>query len=218
MADANPVDLQIGDLIQSLQNKGFEGAKYAIIIITETLRVFFRIMNTCIQHLGFTVVRAQKVAGEERLRLGPIGEHRVRPVKHGSDDKFQRADPRFQLVSCIHHTAIERRIAKILQEFMPGGTAEDLDIRIDRKQLLDAATMVRLGVVGNKVIDIANISYTVDVFAEFIEKGLVTSIDQHILLPRDQKGVVARAVFRCHNDVKNPQGRVQRPHAVEIFR
>ena len=100
------------------------------------------------------VVRAEGVAGEQRLDLRHIGIHGVRPVQVRKDHEFQGLVPQGEGHAVADCDAVEICVDDMLEELDRGSGGDDRNVRIHIEKLLDRAGVIRLRVIHDQIIDL----------------------------------------------------------------
>ena len=215
VAGAHQVGL--GHLVQAGEHVGLEGAEDAGVVVGKLPLVGRPVVDVLVQHGGLAEVAAQEVAGEEGLARAVPGEHGVGPVEHGGGDELQYPVPQVQGVSGGHGAAGQVQVGDVLQMLGPRLGGDDLNLGAQLHQPGHAAGVVGLVVVHDQVVHPLQGEHLADVVHILVEVVGVDRLDQHVLLPGEEVGVVGGAVFGLHDDVEHPQGGVEHPHEPEVF-
>ena len=217
MAVADKLDVQVLDLFQGAQHMG-------VLIgpddVVEIVFVSFGEIpvHPIVEHPLIAVMAAEAVAGEEGLFFGAIGVHGIGPVEHGHLDEAEGQAAQVDLVLFGDSLAGEGLVDDLLQKGQGGLGAQHSGVGGDLQHPGHRAGVVGFGVVHNDVVDFSGVHHLADLFQVFIKKFILYCFEQGGFFAAPQQiGVVAGAMIGVHDDVKDPQIRVQSSHPPDVF-
>ena len=211
VACADHVELQVLDTVQRVIHERMPERAYDVVeVILGRAEVALCIRHSAAKDALVAVVTAKRVAGEQHAVLLDIGVHRIRPVELGQDHKAQRLAAQRQRVAVLHRAAVEVVVDDLLQEAKGGGGADDHGAGIELQHLFDGAGVIRLRVIHHNVVDGVYGRNCLDILHILIpEFELVGLKEGGLFAPLEHVGVVGRAEFRVHDDVKHAEVGVQ---------
>ena len=136
---------------------------------------------------------AEGICGEERAVCGIKGDHRLRPVDHGSSHEGHcvPAEAGSIAVGDLDLLMTVNVKAELVHEHEGLLSADNLALRIADQNLLDRCTMIRFHVVDDENIELASLKKKANVFEKLTAGGPVNGVEEDALLIEKQIRVVA---------------------------
>ena len=164
MARADHVDGQVEgehlvDLLQHLVAERREDVG----VVLQRLLVQLLLVHLVVEAEAGGVVLAEGVVGHEDALARHVGEHAVGPVEHRGLDEDELAAPETDLVACFHDAEVPRRVVVAGDARLAPGRDDEGRLRTELHDGGQAARVIRLGMVGDDVVDLRRIHDLADV-------------------------------------------------------
>lgn len=159
---------------------------------------------------------AKGVVGEEDFFFGAIGDHTVRPVKHGRRHEGKGTASDGECVACLDCLIAEAAVARREALETVGLAGDDGCLRAVVCHERNSAGVVRLHVAGNDVVDLRWIDDGRNTLQKLFPEGFLDGIDERDFFIQNQIGVVGRPTAGLIS-VEAAHGPVDCPHPINIF-
>ena len=163
-------------------------------------------------------VLTKGIVGKEDRVSGKIFHHAVRPVQHRRLDEDQFLFPERQFVPRLDYLEIPVLMIMALQGFHSVCRAVNRLVRDVPHELGQRAGMVRLRMIGDHVIDLAQVDFMLEVSHELFSKRSPYRVDERDLFVTHEIGIIGGAsMSRVLFPVKFSQFPIDLTHPVDVF-
>ena len=224
---AHDLDVQVLDLVQRGNHEALERAHdgvEVVLIRVPHLGLLLGVLREdfVVEEVLVAVVSAEEVARDERLQLGDVGHHRVRPVDHRRRDELEGvvAERQLQARGRVHLFHLGRElVGDVGNVGVRNSGGDDGRVGVLRHEGVEGAGVVRLGVVQHDVLDLlVRLQDGLDV-ADVLGGELLLGGLEHrdAVRAAQQVRVVRSAVRGVHHNVEHTQLSVEDTNPVEVF-